>query len=92
MGTIFGFIVGYIVGAKSGSRGFDEVVQALRDVRDSEEFHGLIQAVRIHAGETVKDLGERLSIEGGEPLLNTEDLIAAARSRFRRSDGEADPT
>jgi hypothetical protein len=29
MGTLFGFAVGYIVGARAGSQGFDEVVEAL---------------------------------------------------------------
>lgn len=90
MGTLFGFIVGYVVGAKGGSERFDEVLQAFRAVRDSEEFRALLQALRLHASDTARDLGDRLSIEPGTEVdgvrgfPSTDDLIAEARRRFDR--------
>ena len=78
MGTLFGFAVGYVVGARMGGRGFDEVVQAARDLRDSAEFRGLVDAVRSHAVHTARSGAAWVASEESEPV---SDLLARARAR-----------
>jgi hypothetical protein len=62
------FLTGYFIGAKDGTEGFDEVATAFRKVTESEEFDGLIQTLRSHAGHTLQELGKRIASEGNEPL------------------------
>lgn len=54
MSALVGFVVGYIVGSRAGSQGFDRVEQAVRDLRDSEEFRGFLSEVKLHVKETVQ--------------------------------------
>lgn len=77
MGTLFGFVVGYVVGARAGSRGFDEVVEALRDVRDSDEFRAFVDVIRHHARSTAAQVSDRLSGRS-----QADDLIARANARM----------
>lgn len=84
MGTLFGFIVGYVVGAKAGSERFEEVMSAFRELKESDEVRSFIDVVRGHARDTARDLGDRLDAtlagEGGMP--SDDDLIAEARARL----------
>lgn len=82
MGTLFGFAVGYILGARAGARHFDEVVQAAKDLRESDEFQAFLDAVRTHIRDTARVVSERLADEGAEGL------IERARARMR---GETPP-
>jgi hypothetical protein len=82
MSALFGFVVGYIVGARAGSQGFERVEQALRDIRDSEEFRSFLDVLRDHAKQTAQVLNDRLQ-QGGPVLPDFEDLAAQARARLR---------
>lgn len=82
MGTLFGFAVGYILGARAGSQHFEEVVQAAKDLRESAEFRAFIDALREHVRDTARLVSERLADEGAEGL------IERARARMR---GETPP-
>lgn len=64
MKLLLGFAVGYVVGAKAGSAGFDRVEVAVRELRDSDEYHRVVDAVRAHVKETVQVLNRRL-YQGG---------------------------
>jgi hypothetical protein len=81
MGTLFGFAVGYVVGARAGSQGLDEVVDALRAVRESEEFRGLLAAVVDHARGTAATMGRWLATT--DPSTS-EDMLERARGRAGR--------
>lgn len=81
MGTLFGFAVGYLLGARAGSQGFDEVAEAFRAVRTSAEFQALVEVVKSHAKGTAALVSERLS--GGADPQGAEDLLARARDRAR---------
>lgn len=50
------FAVGYIVGANAGQDGYQDVVESVRAVRESEEFRGLLSALRSHASATFRQL------------------------------------
>ena len=52
------FAIGYIVGANSRQEGYREVVESLRAVRESEEFGGLVSAVRSHLSASLRQLAE----------------------------------
>jgi hypothetical protein len=61
MGLLLAFAVGYVVGARAGSQGLDDVKEALKGIASSEELDSLIAAVRSHAGHTLRELETRLS-------------------------------
>ena len=87
MSTVFGFVVGYVVGARAGNPGFERVERALRDLRNSEEFRGFLLALKVHARETAQLLSERL--QGDGPLMpDVEDLAVAGACPPQRVVGQ----
>lgn len=81
MSALFGFVVGYVVGARAGSPGFERVEQALRDILSSDEFRGFLDVLRNHARETAQVLNDRLQGEG--PVIpDIEDMATQARNRL----------
>ncbi len=67
MGILLAFAVGYVVGAQAGNEGYDEVVTSLKSVRDSEEFKGLVSALRSHASYALTEIAQRLTAESQHP-------------------------
>jgi hypothetical protein len=63
MGTLFGFVVGYVLGARAGAQGFEEVVQSLRAIRRSDEFHGFVDAMKSHSRHVLSQVTGRLAGE-----------------------------
>lgn len=78
MGTLFGFAVGYIVGARAGNEGFDDVVEALRTIRESEEFRALLEITRSHLRGTVANVGGWLA---SAQTTSAEEMFARAKQR-----------
>jgi hypothetical protein len=68
VGILAAFGVGYYMGAQGGREGLNEVVTAAREVQASAEFADLLGALRSHAGDTLQELGRRISGESTEPL------------------------
>jgi hypothetical protein len=60
MGILFAWAVGYVVGARSGVRDFDDVVQAVKEVRDSEEVRDLLAVLRSHAAHILHSTAQFL--------------------------------
>ena len=84
MGILAAFFAGWVVGARTGERGYHDVVEAFRRLRESEEVRDLGQAVRSHLGYTLEDLARRLRGEG-EPV-NVSDVVETARRLLRGED------
>lgn len=80
MGTLFGFAIGYLLGARTGRSGYLEFVQAVQDVRESEEFRSLRSLVRSHAGQTMHALGVWVASEGTASDL--DEMLRAAQGKF----------
>ncbi len=81
MSALFGFVVGYVVGARAGSEGFERLEQAFRDIRDSDEFRNFVSLLRSHLQGTVETVNDRLKQDG--PVLgDVEGLAAEARARL----------
>lgn len=78
MGVLFGFIVGWAVGARGGKKGYDDVVAAAKEVLRSEEAATLQAAVRLHAEYTLRQLADWLH-ETSETGGAVEDVLARAR-------------
>jgi len=83
MGTLFGFAVGYVIGARAGSEGFDDLLRALSAIRSSEEYKGFMDSLRLHLRHTLREVNNRLAMVAEEP--EPEDPIARARARLGRS-------
>lgn len=61
MEILLAFFIGYAVGAKAGSESFSEVLAAAREVRQTDEFAGLVDALRSHLVSTLHLLADALS-------------------------------
>jgi hypothetical protein len=77
MGILLAFAVGYVVGARGGERGYQDVVAALRELRDSEEFSNLVDALRSHVGGTLEEVAGWLT-DRDEPVT-VESVLDRAR-------------
>lgn len=85
MGVLLAFFVGWTVGAKAGAKGFNEVVDACRTVKDSEEFEALVAITRSHAANALAEVSKLLSGETSVPapadlLERVQRLAATGRS------------
>lgn len=77
MGILLAFAVGYVVGARSGERGYRELLDSMQAVRSSEEFQSFLAALRSHLGHTLGDLAARLG--DAEQPLTVDDAINRVR-------------
>lgn len=73
MGIVLAFAVGYFVGAKAGHEGYDDVVEAVRAIRDSSEFRDLLTVLRAHSGSVLRQLGDYLESADADRLPGAED-------------------
>ena len=87
MGVVLVFAAGYVLGSRSSDESLEEVVQALRSIRESEEFHGLVKALRAHAAGSLRGLASLLERTAGDAperdapsdLLDRVRLLTARR-------------
>lgn len=56
MGLLLVFAAGYVMGSRAGSETLDEVVGAVRAIRESDEFNDLVTALRNHAADSLRGL------------------------------------
>ena len=83
MGFFVALAVGYVVGARTGSKDLDEVGRALKALSASDEFADVVSAVRSHLGHTLRELAG--AIEGAPKELETGDLVERVRHLFGRN-------
>jgi hypothetical protein len=70
MGTLAGFILGYILGAQAGPERLEELRKAWQTIVNSEEFKGLVGAGTAFAGDL---MGKAQSVVGGNLLAAAMD-------------------
>jgi hypothetical protein len=85
MGILMAFAVGYFAGGRAGGEGLDEVIAALKAVKDSEEVEALLAALRAHAGFALQELGKRLSAQPDQPI-NMREALSRLRDTVRPQD------
>ena len=56
MGVFVALAVGYVIGARTGSKDLDQVAKALKALSASDEFADVVSAVRSHLGHTLREL------------------------------------
>jgi hypothetical protein len=56
MGFLLVFAAGYVMGARAGGESLDDVIDALQAIRESDEFHDLVAAMRAHAADSLRGL------------------------------------
>ena len=81
MGTLFGFAVGYVIGARAGSEGFDDLLRGLAAIRESEEYRGFMTSLREHVIHTLGEVNKRLATFSAAD--GADDPVARARARLR---------
>jgi hypothetical protein len=76
METLVGVVLGYVLRGATGSAGFNEVLEQTKVVRDSDEFKGLMKAMRHHGRNVLRDLSLTLAerAEGVAGMLEAEEL------------------
>jgi hypothetical protein len=79
VGILLAFAAGWLTCARGGQTA-DEVVDALKAVRDSEEVADLKAALRHHAGHSLKTFGERLLDSGDNRPGSVIDMLARVRA------------
>jgi hypothetical protein len=82
MGVVLAFAVGYVVGVRGGKRGFDEVVDAITTIRESDEVAAMIHAARDHAAYLLREVSEL----AGNPDLSRQDVLDRLRTVARNLD------
>lgn len=86
MELILAFALGWAAGARGGEQGFREVVDAARELRRSEEFRALVDALRLHLAATLRTVAELLATDPGPATPET------VVERVVRLSGRGDPT
>jgi uncharacterized protein YuzB (UPF0349 family) len=78
MTYLLALVVGYVVGAKTGSKDLDQLGRSLKALCETDEFADVVSAARSHAGATLRELA---SIVDGERRMaeSSEDLVARVR-------------
>ena len=87
MAAVVALVVGYVIGARAGSKDLDQVARSLRAVRESEEFADLVSAVRSHAAHTLRELATMVDGEverNDDATTSNGDLVERVRHIFGR--------
>jgi len=81
MGFLLVFAAGYVMGARAGGETLDEVVDAVHAIRESEEFHDLVTALRSHAAHSLRGLAGMLESgrQATDGSVSTGDLLERMR-------------
>ncbi len=76
------FAAGWILGAKTGNQGFDEVVATGKEILNSKEFQDFVAALRSHAASALREIGDLVDTEEtGEPRGDLVDFVRALLER-----------
>jgi hypothetical protein len=79
VGILLAFFAGWATAAKADRRTNDEVIEALKAVRDSEEVGALLHALRNHAGYSIRELGTRILEAGDGRPMGVPEIISRVR-------------
>ena len=67
MGMLVGLVVGYVLGARSGSRDLEQLSQSLKALVGTDEFSDVVAAARSHVGHTLRGIATMVDGDGAEP-------------------------
>ena len=75
MGIFVALAVGYVIGARVGSRDLDQVTESIKALAASDEFADVVGAVRSHLGHTLRELAGVLDGGGDATVAEPVDLV-----------------
>ena len=81
MGLLLVFAAGYVMGARAGGETLDDVVDSVHAIRESDEFHDFVKALRSHAAQSLHGLATMME-KGRDPSTapsETGDLLDRVR-------------
>ncbi|MGH8930005.1 MAG: hypothetical protein ACRDZO_05050 [Egibacteraceae bacterium] len=81
---IANFAAGWLLGAKVGNQGFDEVLAAARAILESKEFADFAAAVRTHVAFVLRELSDLVDADQG--VSPDDDVIETVRKLIQRRD------
>lgn len=84
MGVLAALAVGYVIGARAGSKDLDQVTRALKALSTSPEFADVLSAMRSHVGHTLRELGGMIEGTQDDAEGDTADLVDRVRHLFGR--------
>lgn len=85
MGVLFAWAAGYVVGTRAGPKGFDDIVRAAKDLRDSDEVRALVSALRSHAAHTLHSTADLLEHAEIPHPAQAGDLVDRVRAMMQKS-------
>jgi hypothetical protein len=77
------------MGSRVGEQNYDEVVQAFKEVRDSDEFATLLGALRTHAGHMFRQAADWLD-DAEARVPTTTDILDRVRTLVQPRAAESD--
>jgi hypothetical protein len=87
IGTVLTFAIGYYVGLRSDKKEFDDLNEAVKALRQSEEFAGVVDVARSHIAHIMRAVAD--SVDGGAKLGlgqtvtdDEADLVARVKDLF----------
>ena len=89
MGMFMAFVIGWLVGARTGKKEFDDLTRSLRALGRSDEFGEVVAAARSHVSHTLRELavvvdGMETSGKDGQLVDGDQDLVARVKTLFGR--------
>jgi hypothetical protein len=79
VGTLAVFAIGYVIGARTGRKEWDDLAKSLKALWASEEFGDVVIAARSHLSHTLRELAEMLD-RRDTPDIEDQDLVAHVRT------------
>lgn len=86
MGPVIGLAVGYVLGARTGDKGFDEVRRSFSALCDTDEYADLLAAVRRTAGQTLHTVASMIEGAPGLSAGDSADLVDRVWRIFGRAE------
>jgi hypothetical protein len=75
MEAVLAFYFGWVMGARSGQEGVDDLTTAFTSLRQSEEFTALVIALRKHGAYLLRSIAD--VVDSGEPVTaSMPDVLA----------------
>jgi hypothetical protein len=84
MGMLIAFAAGFVVGARTGKKEFEDLTTSLRALRDSQEFADVVVAARAHMSHGLRELASVLDGAASAKSGESEDVVTRVKLLFGR--------
>ena len=81
MGLLLVFAAGYVMGSRAGGESLDELVDAVHAIRESDEFHDFVKALRTHTAHSLHGLATM--VESGRERVDGQSTPSDLLERVR---------